>query len=476
MKRVTRIGFLLGLAALGVLIIAGCTNLWTPSTQTRIWPRGLAEAEWIEDTGNPIFGEGVGGPKAYYPYVIYDKAGFSGHGTPALYKMWYGTSGSQTGLTTSSDGISWTNQGVVLSAGYHTTVKYDPSGFSGSGPNVSTMYYRAWYWNPSALYSVDALGYAESADGETWVNVQSCKNGAVPIVSSGDPWWNRGSYGPCDVLINPSATNTGTDWVFTLYYDGTTGGTEAIGVGFSSDGITWSGYDPDSDGKANPVLAGTNVAGDWDRSYVSRATILQADGGYEMWYSGGDGAVNHGIGYATSSDGLNWTRDDNPIFHKSDGVAWRDSRTYCPSVLSLNGGYVMWFSGKDTAAGDYSIGRATLASPTLPVDIDIKPGSDPNSINLGAKGVMPAAILGAEDFDVTDIDPTTVRLADAAPVRWNQADANGDNFVDLQFKFRIQELALTDESVEAALIGELWSGTAIEGVDSVRIVPKGKKP
>ena len=136
-----------------------------------------------------------------------------------------------------------------------------------------------------------------------------------------------------------------------------------------------------------------------------------------MWYSGGDNAMNHGIGYATSLDGLNWTRDDGPIFHKRDGAAWRDSRTYCPSVLSVNGGYVMWFSGKDSALGDYSIGHATLASPTLAVNIDIKPGSDPNSINLSAKGVLPVAILGAENFDVTEIDPTTVRLADAASAR-----------------------------------------------------------
>ena len=55
----------------------------------------------------------------------------------------------------------------------------------------------------------------------------------------------------------------------------TTGGDEAIGLGFSSDGITWTGYDADGDGKADPVFNGTYVSGDWDYNYVSRATIIK---------------------------------------------------------------------------------------------------------------------------------------------------------------------------------------------------------
>jgi len=321
--------------------------------------------DWTEYSSNPIFGESVGGPKAYYPSVLYDADEFSGHGAYAKYKMWYGTSGQQTGLATSDDGINWADHGVVMTDGYHATVEYYPAGFTGANtggtPSSATMYYRMWYWNTSSLYAVTAIGYTESPDGVNWYNDQPCQNGAVPIVSSGDPWWNRGSYGPCDVLYNPSASDSGTNWTFTMYYDGTTGGTEAIGLGFSSDGITWTGYDANSDGKADPVLEGSYVDGDWDKTYVSRATIIKnAVDDYEMWYSGGVGAMDHGIGYATSSDGINWTRDaDNPIFHKDDGVDWRDERTYCPAVLKDESAYKMWFTGKDTVNHDYSIGYAT---------------------------------------------------------------------------------------------------------------------
>ncbi|MGA9350074.1 MAG: hypothetical protein WBW48_14905 [Anaerolineae bacterium] len=164
-------------------------------------------------------------------------------------------------------------------------------------------------------------------------------NGTVPIVTGIWPNWNRGSYGPADVLYQPGASNSGTDWTFTLYYDGTTGGTESLGLAFSSDGITWTGYDGNSDGKADPVLQGTFQSGDWDYNYVSRATIIKnSSSSYEMWYSGGNNTMSHGIGYATSTDGITWTRQSR-IFHKDDGVAWRSDRTYCPMVIRFGKTY-----------------------------------------------------------------------------------------------------------------------------------------
>lgn len=114
--------------------------------------------------------------------------------------------------------------------------------------------------------------------------------------------------------------------------------------------------------------------------------------------------------------------------------------------------------------------------PGIPVDIDIKPGSDPNSINLGSKGVVPVAILTTTDFDATTVDPTTVIFAGASPVRWTEEDVDEDADIDLLFHFKTQELALDGDSTEAALTGATTGGDPIVGSDSVRIVPpKGKK-
>ena len=42
------------------------------------------------------------------------------------------------------------------------------------------------------------------------------------------------------------------------------------------------------------------------------------------------------------------------------------------------------------------------------VDIDIKPTSCPNPLNVKSKGVLPVAILGTASFDVNDVDVSTV--------------------------------------------------------------------
>jgi hypothetical protein len=106
------------------------------------------------------------------------------------------------------------------------------------------------------------------------------------------------------------------------------------------------------------------------------------------------------------------------------------------------------------------------------VDIDIKPGSCPNSINLKSKGVVPVAVLTTENFDASTIEPDTVEFADAHPVRYTMEDVDGDGDLDMLFHFKTQDLDLVKDSTEAALTGETTDGTLIEGWDTVKIVPK----
>ena len=44
----------------------------------------------------------------------------------------------------------------------------------------------------------------------------------------------------------------------------------------------------------------------------------------------------------------------------------------------------------------------------MQVDLDIKPGSDSNPINLKSKRVIPTAILTTDGFDATGVDASTV--------------------------------------------------------------------
>ncbi len=105
------------------------------------------------------------------------------------------------------------------------------------------------------------------------------------------------------------------------------------------------------------------------------------------------------------------------------------------------------------------------------IDIDIKPGSYPNSINLGSRGVVPVAVLTTADFDASTVDPATVMFAGAAPLRWAMEDVDYDGDMDLIFHFRTRELNLDEFSTEAILTGVTFGGQAIQGVDTVNIVP-----
>lgn len=104
--------------------------------------------------------------------------------------------------------------------------------------------------------------------------------------------------------------------------------------------------------------------------------------------------------------------------------------------------------------------------------IDIKPGSDPNSINLKSKGVVPVAVLTTDLFDAATVDPDTVQLEGVDAVKWTMDDVDGDGDLDLLLHFSTQELAVVLDtfSTEATLTGETNDGEAFSGMDSVRIV------
>jgi len=106
------------------------------------------------------------------------------------------------------------------------------------------------------------------------------------------------------------------------------------------------------------------------------------------------------------------------------------------------------------------------------IDIDIKPGSDPNSINPKSMGLVPVAILGSADFDVIEVDIATVTFGPegAAPVHdGHLEDVNGDGLTDLVVHFVQKETGLSDSDTEAELNGATLDGTEFCGMDDVKV-------
>lgn len=136
------------------------------------------------------------------------------------------------------------------------------------------------------------------------------------------------------------------------------------------------------------------------------------------------------------------------------------------------------FGGRLTFVGGFGAGWTVtdfLAVSQLEVAVDIRPGNDLNPINPVSRGVVPVAILGSEDFDVADVDATTLAFGPgAAPLAHANVphvmDVNGDGFEDLLAQFAVQDAALQTGDVDACVTGELDDGTAIEGCDGVFLV------
>jgi len=136
------------------------------------------------------------------------------------------------------------------------------------------------------------------------------------------------------------------------------------------------------------------------------------------------------------------------------------------------------------------------------VSVDIKPGGCPTPINVKSKGVLPVAVLGTANFDVTTIDPASITLEGVSPLRWAMEDVatpytinvddcniddchelSGDGYVDLTLKFDTQEIyeAIAEVYDRECLILELtgklktaYGKLPIKGGDVVSILKKGR--
>jgi len=118
-------------------------------------------------------------------------------------------------------------------------------------------------------------------------------------------------------------------------------------------------------------------------------------------------------------------------------------------------------------------GSAYVFGSYVDVDIDIKPGSDPNSVNPKSMGVVPVAILGSASLDVFDVDVTTLAFGvSMAPAHDGHfEDVNNDGLLDLVIHFIQKETGIACGDTVTMLTGELFDGTQIAGTDSVSPVP-----
>lgn len=123
---------------------------------------------------------------------------------------------------------------------------------------------------------------------------------------------------------------------------------------------------------------------------------------------------------------------------------------------------------------NYSPEPGSQIQVTQVVNIDIKPGNDPNSINLKNNGVIPVAIMTTPNFDATQVDGTTVKLglnqATEIHDKAHLEDIDMDGDIDLVLHFITQITGIQNNDTKACLTGATLNGMPIQGCDAVKII------
>ncbi len=251
-----------------------------------------------------------------------------------------------------------------------------------------------------------------------WVSTQARALSADSFVPgawtklAGNPVLNTGASGAWDdrLIFTPSVIQDGTTYKMWYAASSVASPSKKIGYATSPDGLNWTkqgaapvlspgavgawdekgvsfptvikegtlykmwytgmdasnvgrvGYATSSDGmswtkyKYNPVL-GISAAGSWDSTYVGMTSVIKVGPTYKIWYRGGSD-TGGGIGYATSPDGLAWVKyTGNPVIPGGSG-GW-DTTPYAPAVIFDGSGYHMWYSGTNPAEDLSQVGYAT---------------------------------------------------------------------------------------------------------------------
>jgi predicted GH43/DUF377 family glycosyl hydrolase len=150
-----------------------------------------------------------------------------------------------------------------------------------------------------------AIGYATAPDPTgPWTRLED------PVLSSGSfGEWDAGCLEPQAVIEVDSG--------FLMFYFGIhslpINDNGCIGMAYSEDGLTWEKYDDPSTtsmpyAESDPVLM-PGEAGSWDETTFLGCSVIKSYNELQMFYTGIDNDGDYGIGYATSTNGYEWTKD-----------------------------------------------------------------------------------------------------------------------------------------------------------------------
>lgn len=177
--------------------------------------------------------------------------------------------------------------------------------------------YRTWFsWRPKKSIAV-----TDSLDGVHWSEPKI-------VLGPTATGWEDDINRPCVVKRADG---------YHLWYTGQANGHSQIGYAASADGLHWTR-------KPKPVLSAEQP---WEKVAVMCPDVLwdEATKQYRLWYSGGDQYEPDAIGYATSPDGISWSRLTAPVFAADAHSAWEQHKVTACQIVQRDGWYEMFYVG-----------------------------------------------------------------------------------------------------------------------------------
>jgi hypothetical protein len=137
-----------------------------------------------------------------------------------------------------------------------------------------------------------------------------------------------------------------------MWYQGLDGTTSAVGYATSPDGITWTKY------AGNPVLQPDPNSSAFDGHWITSPRVHFDGQRFHMFYTGVSSAIVGRIGYAYSSDGIQWTKNSTYVMDIGISGAW-DEATVSPGDFRKVGSiWELWYDGKSNG-GEWRTGYAS---------------------------------------------------------------------------------------------------------------------
>ncbi|MCL5011643.1 MAG: class III signal peptide-containing protein [Candidatus Marsarchaeota archaeon] len=234
-------------------------------------------------------------------------------------------------------------------------------------PTINVIYVNGVYY---AFYSNETggptgqgnIGVLNSTNGINWTVMNDS------ILNPSPTGWDNNSIG-VPVVIYDSNDNE-----FKMWYMGSNNTNvdsswqndpgQSIGYATSPNvSINWVKY------QSNPVFF-PNSTGTWDNVSIAPSMAIIKDGDtYKMWYSAKNstGDFNTSVGYATSADGITWTRwngTGGPVIANMISIVVLKNSVYYMSLGSLNVNFPDFVTEASTSADGitWTAPYATLTS------------------------------------------------------------------------------------------------------------------